>query len=386
MADYISKEEYLAAVKRGIKWKKAREAATRELSDHIDDLCDKYAADGIEKDKAMEKALREMGDADMVADGLDRAYRPKNNYPLIFTVFLMLIAGIGLRAYVFPGGVPVSEIFAVVIGTALAAVLYFGGCALIVCHARLCYLLLSGITALCLFLELKDGEFVYHYSFYLLLFLIFTYIFFMVYMIKHKWISKSACTLIAAAVFTAMAALAFFGIIAILLSKWEYYNFYDQTVREGIFNILRGASLTGGYTGQEAAIFENWSDIYPLIYLAANYGTSTVIVTLIIYAALIFLIIWSARRRNAPLSSLISHTVAAIMIYQLFSGILCNFGLLSAKYMMMTFPFMTGGGSYAFFELFLMGIMLSAERNEDIIEYYRHYKIKIVSENARIAR
>lgn len=205
-------------------------------------------------------------------------------------------------------------------------------------------------------------------------------------MIKHKWISKSACTLIAAAVFTAMAALAFFGIIAILLSKWEYYNFYDQTVREGIFNILRGASLTGGYTGQEAAIFENWSDTYPLIYLAANYGTSTVIVTLIIYAALIFLIIWSARRRNAPLSSLISHTVAAIMIYQLFSGILCNFGLLSAKYMMMTFPFMTGGGSYAFFELFLMGIMLSAERNEDIIEYYRHYKIKIVSENARIAR
>ena len=386
MADYISKEEYLAAVKRGIRWKKAREAATRELSDHIDDLCDKYAADGTEKDKAMEKALREMGDADMVADGLDRAYRPKNNYPLIFTVFLMLIAGIGLRAYVFPGGVPVSEIFAVVIGTALAAVLYFGGCALIVCHARLCYLLLSGITALSLFLELKDGEFVYHYSFYLLLFLIFTYIFFMVYMIKHKWISKSACTLIAAAVFTAMAALAFFGIIAILLSKWEYYNFYDQTVREGIFNILRGASLTGGYTGQEAAIFENWSDTYPLIYLAANYGTSTVIVTLIIYAALIFLIIWSARRRNAPLSSLISHTVAAIMIYQLFSGILCNFGLLSAKYMMMTFPFMTGGGSYAFFELFLMGIMLSAERNEDIIEYYRHYKIKIVSENARIAR
>ena len=386
MADYISKEEYLAAVKRGIRWKKAREAATRELSDHIDDLCDKYAADGTEKDKAMEKALREMGDADMVADGLDRAYRPKNNYPLIFTVFLMLIAGIGLRAYVFPGGVPVSEIFAVVIGTALAAVLYFGGCALIVCHARLCYLLLSGITALCLFLELKDGEFVYHYSFYLLLFLIFTYIFFMVYMIKHKWISKSACTLIAAAVFTAMAALAFFGIIAILLSKWEYYNFYDQTVREGIFNILRGASLTGGYTGQEAAIFENWSDTYPLIYLAANYGTSTVIVTLIIYAALIFLIIWSARRRNAPLSSLISHTVAAIMIYQLFSGILCNFGLLSAEYMMMTFPFMTGGGSYAFFELFLMGIMLSAERNEDIIEYYRHYKIKIVSENARIAR
>lgn len=386
MADYISKEEYLAAVKRGIRWKKAREAATRELSDHIDDLCNKYAADGTEKDKAMEKALREMGDADMVADGLDRAYRPKNNYPLIFTVFLMLIAGIGLRAYVFPGGVPVSEIFAVVIGTALAAVLYFGGCALIVCHARLCYLLLSGITALCLFLELKDGEFVYHYSFYLLLFLIFTYIFFMVYMIKHKWISKSACTLIAAAVFTAMAALAFFGIIAILLSKWEYYNFYDQTVREGIFNILRGASLTGGYTGQEAAIFENWSDTYPLIYLAANYGTSTVIVTLIIYAALIFLIIWSARRRNAPLSSLISHTVAAIMIYQLFSGILCNFGLLSAKYMMMTFPFMTGGGSYAFFELFLMGIMLSAERNEDIIEYYRHYKIKIVSENARIAR
>lgn len=386
MADYISKEEYLAAVKRGIRWKKAREAATRELSDHIDDLCDKYAADGTEKDKAMEKALREMGDADMVADGLDRAYRPKNNYPLIFTVFLMLIAGIGLRAYVFPGGVPVSEIFAVVIGTALAAVLYFGGCALIVCHARLCYLLLSGITALCLFLELKDGEFVYHYSFYLLLFLIFTYIFFMVYMIKHKWISKSACTLIAAAVFTAMAALAFFGIIAILLSKWEYYNFYDQTVREGIFNILRGASLTGGYTGQEAAIFENWSDTYPLIYLAANYGTSTVIVTLIIYAALIFLIIWSARRRNAPLSSLISHTVAAVMIYQLFSGILCNFGLLSAKYMMMTFPFMTGGGSYAFFELFLMGIMLSAERNEDIIEYYRHYKIKIVSENARIAR
>ena len=53
MADYISKEEYLAAVKRGIKWKKAREAATRELSDHIDDLCDKYAADGTEKEKAL---------------------------------------------------------------------------------------------------------------------------------------------------------------------------------------------------------------------------------------------------------------------------------------------------------------------------------------------
>lgn len=412
MAEYKSKEDYISAVKQGIKWKRARETATRELSDHIDDLCDKYAAEGTEKEKALQMAIREMGDADLVAAGLNSVYRPRTNWLLIFTVLCMLVFGIAVRAFVFPGGVPLSEVFAVFIGAAAAAAIYFGDYTILIRRPRLFYWILSGITAVSLLYELRGGTYTlgYLHSYYFLLlfpvvmtgiafytkekvgfgalffslyflppvfaafliksipmlvYLFLSYLFFLGYMIRHKWVSVSKSVPVTAACVMIIFGLTAFFININLFTRTENYIFGEQGIREEIFRILRGTSLTGGYPGEEKMLFDNWTDNYALVYLAANYGNAAVIITVLIYAALMFLLVKSALRQNTAVGSITAWIVILSTGFQLASGILCNLGLIGARYMM-TFPFLTGGGSFAIFNLVLMGVMLSVIRNEDI--------------------
>lgn len=412
MTEYKCKEDYINAVKQGIKWKRARETATRELSDHIDDLCDKYIGEGMEKEKAVQAAIREMGDSDIVAAGLNSVYKPRTNWFLIFVVLFMLISGIAARAFVFPGGVSSGEIFAVFIGAAVTVFLYFGDYTVLVRKPRLFYWLLSGITAVSILYELRGGIYTigYRYSFYFLLlfpvamvgmafytkgkgslgvlfftlyfllpvlgavlirsipmlvYLSLSYLFFQVYMIRHKWVSVSKTVLIPAACFVLIVVSAVF---LFFLRRTENYAFVEQALRERIFLILRGTSWTSGYTGQEKMIFDNWTDNYALIYLASNYGIAVFMIIILIYAALMFLLVKSAQRQKTDAGSLTAWVVVVVgMGYRIVSGILCNTGLIGARYMM-DLPFMTGGGSFAVFNLVLVGVMMSVGRNERIVK------------------
>lgn len=93
------KNQYLCNVKKEIKWKKAREAAIVEISDHIDDLYDSYITAGDSMDVAMSKAIEKIGSPELVGSMLNKTYRPVLNFEVIimllaFAVFCCFVHGL----------------------------------------------------------------------------------------------------------------------------------------------------------------------------------------------------------------------------------------------------------------------------------------------------
>ncbi len=413
--------DYINTVKQGIKWKRARDIATRELSDHINDLYDSFLADGIEEDKALEMSIREMGSADIVAAELNSVHKPRTNWYLIITVFGLLVIGISMRMCVSTAVVTKRDVLATLIGIVVSIVLYYSDYTILIRKPRVMYWLLSGATVICLVYELRNGggAVSYHYSFYLLLlfpivitgiairikakehslglfffslyfllpicgaFLIgslpaliystTTYIIFTGYMIKHKWISLSLSAIIAV-ICIAMISTMGMAYIYLILNIGQSMSSPDTFTQKQIIQILLNTPLMGS-SAKQSAFLQDYQSDYPLVFLASNFGNVTVIITVLVYMGLLYLMAKSALRQNTPIGSMIAWAVIIIIGVQFAFSILCNLGIVSGG-LMLSFPFLTGGGSFTVVNFVLLGILLSVCRNEDIAKDWIKLKSK----------
>ena len=105
--------DYLTAVGAQIRWRRAREPLLRELSDHITDQAADYRADGLEEADALDRAVAEMGDPEMVGRDLDRLHRPGNRWGLALAVLLLSLAGLFLQFMIYQvNGQSVFDVYA----------------------------------------------------------------------------------------------------------------------------------------------------------------------------------------------------------------------------------------------------------------------------------
>ncbi len=81
---YNSPEEYLAAVQKQIRWKRAQKVVLEELRQHIDDQVDTFISQGMNRQQAIQHAIVQMGDPVTVGLELDRIHRPKTDFGLLF--------------------------------------------------------------------------------------------------------------------------------------------------------------------------------------------------------------------------------------------------------------------------------------------------------------
>lgn len=86
-------EEFIRNVTGQIRCVRARDGVARELSDHIEDQAAAYEAEGESHEKAVVKAVREMGDPVTVGVELDRIHRPQVDFRMIAMAFLFSVAG-----------------------------------------------------------------------------------------------------------------------------------------------------------------------------------------------------------------------------------------------------------------------------------------------------
>lgn len=86
-------EEFIRNVTEQIRCVRARDGVARELSDHIEDQAAAYEAEGESHEKAVVKAVREMGDPVTVGVELDRIHRPQVDFRMIAMAFLFSVAG-----------------------------------------------------------------------------------------------------------------------------------------------------------------------------------------------------------------------------------------------------------------------------------------------------
>lgn len=414
-------DDYINTVKQGIKWKRARDIATRELSDHINDLYDSFLADGIEEDKAIEMSIREMGSADIVAAELNSVHKPKTNWYLITTVFGLLVIGIIMRICVSTTAVTKSDAFAILIGIAASIALYYSDYTILIRKPRVLYWLLLGLTAISLVYELRNGGSAasYHYSFYLLLlfpiiitgiairikakehslglfffslyfllpicgafligslpaliYSVATYIIFTGYMINRKWISLSISAIVAV-ICTAIISTIGMAYIYFIFNIGQSMPSSDTFTQKQMVQILLNAPFIGN-SSEQSAFLQDYRSDYPLVFLAANFGNVTVIIAVIAYMALLYLMAKSALRQNTIIGSMIAWAVIIIIGVQFAFSMLCNLGIVSGS-LMLSFPFLTGGGSFTVVNFVLLGILLSVCRNEDIAKDWIKLKSK----------
>lgn len=77
-----------------MRWKRARPVAAKELADHLSDQYEAFLDEGMDEDAAAEATAREMGDAVETGTLLDRAWRPRPDWVMLGIV--LAVAAVGL--------------------------------------------------------------------------------------------------------------------------------------------------------------------------------------------------------------------------------------------------------------------------------------------------
>ena len=80
-----------------MRWKRARPAAGRELADHLREQYDACCDAGLDEDVAAQQTLREMGDAVETGTRLDRAWRPRPDWVMLGIVLVLAAVGVAVQ-------------------------------------------------------------------------------------------------------------------------------------------------------------------------------------------------------------------------------------------------------------------------------------------------
>ena len=94
--------EYLEAVRQQIRWKKAQSPVLEEIKNHIIDQKDAFVSNGHNEEAATDKAIAEMGDPIVVGEQLNRAHRPRPDWPLLVMTATMLLLGLAIQLLIGP--------------------------------------------------------------------------------------------------------------------------------------------------------------------------------------------------------------------------------------------------------------------------------------------
>ena len=119
-------EEFLKILTEQIRCVKARDGVARELADHILDQAQVYEQSGIEHDKAVEMAVKEMGDPVEIGVSLDRIHRPQTDWRMLLITFVLSVVGVFVMYLVYgPSNIVTNQCIYTLIGFVIITAVYF---------------------------------------------------------------------------------------------------------------------------------------------------------------------------------------------------------------------------------------------------------------------
>ena len=157
-------KEYLENVCNEIKYKPIRNEISKELENHIEEAKEEYISKGENEEKAIEKAITDMGDAEIIGKRLNKIHKPKMDYKLIILVlillcFTFLVSIIKTKAYLFSvGEIPffIKTIIYIFIGIILGTIIYFIDYTKIKKYSNYIYIIASALIIYTLIRKLQD--------------------------------------------------------------------------------------------------------------------------------------------------------------------------------------------------------------------------------------
>lgn len=126
-------KDFLEKVCNEIKYKPIREEISKELENHIEESKEAYIHKGESEEIAINKAIADMGDAEVIGKTLNKIHKPKLDYKLIILLlillcFTFLVVGIKTTSSVFSEGEGqffIRTIVYLIIGFILGLAVYF---------------------------------------------------------------------------------------------------------------------------------------------------------------------------------------------------------------------------------------------------------------------
>ena len=130
---HLQIKDFLEKVCNEIKYKPIREEISKELENHIEESKEAYIHKGESEEIAINKAIADMGDAEVIGKTLNKIHKPKLDYKLIILLlillcFTFLVVGIKTTSHVFSEGEGpffVKTIVYIIIGFILGLAIYF---------------------------------------------------------------------------------------------------------------------------------------------------------------------------------------------------------------------------------------------------------------------
>ena len=90
-------EEYIRKLLEQVRFQKAHKAIEDEIRSHIEDQTEAYILDGMDKETAEKRAVRDMGDPVEAGISLDSVHRPKMAWSVVIAAFIVAAIGTALR-------------------------------------------------------------------------------------------------------------------------------------------------------------------------------------------------------------------------------------------------------------------------------------------------
>ena len=163
-------ERYLLSVGEKIRWGRARPFVLRELQTHLEEQKEVFLEAGMSDAEAEEAALRDMGQAEEVGEGLDAVHRPRPQWGLAVWVILLSFGGCFLRVVLTAGAEyeavdPMRAAAAVMLGTALLLGMYHLDYTVLARHGKAVYaaVVAAGILSLALSPQINNASYYTRY-------------------------------------------------------------------------------------------------------------------------------------------------------------------------------------------------------------------------------
>lgn len=127
---------FLKLVGEQIRWEKAQPIVVEEIQNHIEDLKNALMDDGLDEDKAIDQAIKEMGDPVVIGEQLNRVHKPKPDWAMLILICGILLLGLAIQYYCYYTRSSISDsmsalsifqkhILSIVVGMILLIVAYF---------------------------------------------------------------------------------------------------------------------------------------------------------------------------------------------------------------------------------------------------------------------
>ncbi len=94
------KEEYIRTVTDQLRCEKVKGMISEEIGNHIDDQADAYEQQGMNREKALYEAVKDMGDPVDTGVSLDRIHRPQMAWKMLLLIGIISIVGMVVQVMI----------------------------------------------------------------------------------------------------------------------------------------------------------------------------------------------------------------------------------------------------------------------------------------------